>query len=46
MADRKLVGFVPSSKQPYPGEKLLWQARQQMNANRVGFILAQSYGTG
>ena len=42
----KLVGFVPSTKQPYPGEKLLWQAVQQINAIRAGFLLAQSYGTG
>jgi hypothetical protein len=42
----KLVGFVPSAKQPYPGEKLLWQAVQQINAIRAGFVLAQSYGTG
>lgn len=42
----KLVGFAPSSKQPYPGEKLLWQAVQQLNSIRVGFLLAQSYGTG
>lgn len=42
----KLVGFVPSSKQPYPGEKLLWQAVQQLNSIKLGFLLAQSYGTG
>ncbi len=42
----KLVGFVPSSKQPYPGEKLLWQAVQQLNSVKLGFLLAQSYGTG
>lgn len=42
----KLVGFVPSAKQPYPGEKLLWQAIQQLNAIKTGFLLAQNYGTG
>jgi hypothetical protein len=42
----KLVGFVPSKKQPYPGEKLLWQAVQQLNSIKLGFILAQNYGTG
>lgn len=42
----KLVGFVPSKKQPYPGEKLLCQAIQQMNAMKAGFILSQNYGTG
>lgn len=42
----KLVGFVSSTKQPYPGEKLLWLAVQQINAIRDGFLLAQSYGTG
>ena len=42
----KLVGFVPSTKQPYPGEKLLWQAIQQINAIRAGFLIAQNYGTG
>jgi hypothetical protein len=42
----KLVGFVPSKKQPYPGEKLLWQAIQQMNAMKAGFLLSQNYGTG
>ena len=42
----KLVGFVSSKKQRYPGEKLLWQAIQQFNAIKTGFLLAQSYGTG
>jgi len=42
----KIVGFVPSTKQPYPGEKLLWIAIQQLNAIKTGFFLAQSYGTG
>lgn len=42
----KIVGFVPSTKQPYPGEKLLWIAIQQLNAIKAGVFLAQSYGTG
>ena len=42
----KLVGFVSSKKQRYPGEKLLWQAIQQFNAIKTGFLFAQSYGTG
>ena len=42
----KLVGFVRSKKQPYPGEKLLWQATQQLNSVKLGFVLAQGYGTG
>jgi hypothetical protein len=42
----KLVGFTPSAKQPYPGEKLLWIAIQQLNAIKTGFLLAQFYGTG
>ncbi len=42
----KLVGFTPSAKQHYPGEKLLWQAIQQLNAIKTGFLLAQFYGTG
>lgn len=42
----KLVGFVPSTKQPYPGEKLLWQAIQQINSIKAGFMLGQNCGTG
>ncbi len=42
----KLVGFVPSTKQPYPGEKLLWQAIRQINSIKTGFMLGQNYGTG
>lgn len=42
----KLVGFQPSTKQPVPGEKLLWQATKLLNAMKVGWNMAQSYGTG
>lgn len=42
----KLLAFIPSTKQPYPGEKLLWQAIQQINAIRAEFLIAQNYGTG
>lgn len=46
MALGKLVGFQPSSKQPIPGEKLLWQANQILKAMKTGWNLAQNYGTG
>jgi hypothetical protein len=41
-----LSGFVPSKKQPLPGEKLLWQSMRTLVAIRTGFLLAQNYGTG
>lgn len=42
----KLVGFSPSKKQPFPGEKLLWQATQILFNIRTGFLIQQNYGTG
>ena len=41
-----LAGFVPSQKQPLPGEKLLWQSMRTLVAMRKGFLMAQNYGTG
>lgn len=42
----KLVGFSPSKKQPFPGEKLLWQATQILFNIRTGFFIHHNYGTG
>lgn len=42
----KLVGFSPSKKQPFPGEKLIWQATQILFNIRTGFLIQQNYGTG
>jgi Transposase DDE domain len=41
-----LSGFVPSKKQPLPGEKLLWQSIRTLVAMRTGFLMGQNYGTG
>ncbi|MEZ4942437.1 MAG: IS4 family transposase [Saprospiraceae bacterium] len=41
-----IAGFVPSKKQPLPGEKLLWQSIRTLVAMRAGFLMAQNYGTG
>ena len=39
LALSNLVGFAPSTKQPLPGEKLLWQALRLLMAMRRGFDL-------
>lgn len=39
-----LAGFVPSIKQPLPGEKLLWQSMRTLLAIRRGFLLAKDMG--
>jgi hypothetical protein len=46
-----LSGFVPSKKQPLPGEKLLWQSMKLLIAMKKGFLLSNNkntyfYGTG
>ncbi len=41
----KLVGFSPSKKQPFPGEKLTWQATPILFNIRTGFLIHQNYGT-
>jgi hypothetical protein len=42
-----LGGFIPTRKQPLPGEKTLWLGLRQLLAIRKGFIAAKlKYGTG
>ncbi len=42
-----LGGFLPTKKQPLPGEKTLWQGLRQLHAIIAGFLAAkQKYGTG
>ena len=42
----KLGGFMPSKKQPLPGEKMLWQGITELIAIKKGFLAAkQKYGT-
>lgn len=43
----KLGGFIPTKKQPLPGEKTLWIGLRQFIALTAGFMAAkQKYGTG
>jgi hypothetical protein len=44
LAMGKLVGFVSSNKQPYPGKKLLWRAVQQLNSVKLGFCWPKVVG--
>ena len=47
LALASVSGFKPTKKQPYPGEKLLWQATRWLLAYQAGFEAArQKYGTG
>lgn len=46
-----LSGFSPSTQQPLPGEKLLWQSMKLLIAMKKGFLLSNNndpefYGTG
>jgi hypothetical protein len=41
-----LVGFKSTTKQPYPGEKLLWQANSIISNMQKGWDMANNYGTG
>lgn len=42
----KLAGFMPSRKQPFPGEKLLWQSIQLFLAIKKGYLIAQQQNCG
>ena len=47
IATASLGGFIPTKKQPLPGEKTLWQGLRQLHAITKGFLAAkQKYGTG
>jgi hypothetical protein len=47
IATATLGGFIPTKKQPLPGEKTLWQGLRQLHAIQKGFLAAkQKYGTG
>ncbi|MDQ2752650.1 MAG: IS4 family transposase [Bacteroidota bacterium] len=47
IATAVLGGFVPTKKQPLPGEKTLWQGLRQLHVLQKGFLAAkQKYGTG
>ncbi len=47
VATAALGGFIPTKKQPLPGEKTLWQGLRQLIAIQKGFLAAkQICGTG
>jgi hypothetical protein len=47
VATAVLGGFIPTKKQPLPGEKTLWTGLHQLCAITKGFLAAkQKYGTG
>ncbi len=46
LAMASLVGFKSTKKQPYPGEKILWQSYHVLANMRKGWHFAINYGTG